>query len=511
MSNAIVGSPAQQWRQLVHAAVLGGDRSAQPVSGVERIDAMVQHAAPTETWLRAAAAMSLYLRAGWKPVAVEAATEPPGETHDVACSQAAALALESILHGEFGVLLETWCRAAARASRTAPAEHLPALLDAMECRETKSFADALRAVVGERGRWLSQQRPQWQTQSLDVTPDESLWETGSIEQRLACLRYVRSGDAVRGRELLAATWSSESHEDRATLLGALSIGLSLDDEPFLEAALDDSRKPVRQEAASLLTRLPHSALSRRLAERAKRMVVFSSGLLRRKLTVTPPETLDAQLKRDGVESRKRGNLGERAVMLSEIVAVAPLATWAGVEPAQWIDAASKTDWAEALLRGWCAATGRQQQSAWARALAERHLATLPLDQHPPWQQEMQHVLPHVEREMLVKLVTAQVRKHGLAAARPWLDAIDAWPSELSRMVLTEAQRVFAKPNSNYDWTLRDWLKEQAGLRMDAVLADAVTQGWPRDAEHWNDKLAEMVARIEQALRLRQTIQREFIA
>ena len=42
----------------------------------------------------------------------------------------------------------------------------------------------------------------------------------------------------------------------------------MDDEPFLESALDDRSREVRQQAADLLTRLPDSRLALRMAERA---------------------------------------------------------------------------------------------------------------------------------------------------------------------------------------------------------------------------------------------------
>ena len=50
---------------------------------------------------------------------------------------------------------------------------------------------------------------------------------------------------------------------RASLLAVLAPGLSLDDEEFLETALDDRAGEVREVARQLLSRLPGSAFRRR--------------------------------------------------------------------------------------------------------------------------------------------------------------------------------------------------------------------------------------------------------
>ena len=47
------------------------------------------------------------------------------------------------------------------------------------------------------------------------------------------------------------------------------------------------------------------------------------------------------------------------------------------------------------------------------------------------------------------------------------------------------------------------------MRLSILLASEAGKGWPTDADHWNNKLAEMAERIEQGLRLRQIIDKEF--
>ena len=61
-------------------------------------------------------------------------------------------------------------------------------------------------------------------------------------------------------------------------LSVLADGLSLADEPLLEAALDDRAAEVRSWAAYLLARLPGSALGQRMAERALGCLRLDRGI-----------------------------------------------------------------------------------------------------------------------------------------------------------------------------------------------------------------------------------------
>jgi hypothetical protein len=135
--------------------------------------------------------------------------------------------------------------------------------------------------LGKRGRWLARQNPDWAYAVAGEVPDEpgaidEAWTTGTPEARVALLRQLRQADPARGRELLASTWKTDGPEDRAAFLKAFEIGLGPDDEPFLEAALDDRRKEVRAAAIELLTRLPGSRLVRRMIERVAPLLSLPS-------------------------------------------------------------------------------------------------------------------------------------------------------------------------------------------------------------------------------------------
>jgi hypothetical protein len=83
----------------------------------------------------------------------------------------------------------------------------------------------------------------------------------------------------------------------------------MDDEPFLEACLDDNRKVVRESAQVLLWRLPESRLVQRMIERATPLLKLTNAGLRRKaaIEVNFPTELTAEMQRDGVIPWKKSD------------------------------------------------------------------------------------------------------------------------------------------------------------------------------------------------------------
>ncbi|MGW4637567.1 DUF5691 domain-containing protein [Sphaerisporangium sp. NPDC004334] len=197
-------------------------------------------------------------------------------------------------------------------------------------------------------------------------PTHPLWEFGTRGDRLSYLRSLRTADPVGARALLLRSWDEESPEDRAAFVHALAEGLSMADEPFLEAALDDRRREVRGQAADLLTRLPDSRLGRRMAERAARCLRLAGD----RLVAEPPASCDAAMERDGVRARAPGGTGPRSWWLQQIVAHTPLGFWTGHfgRTAKQIVALNNGDWSREVRLGWERAAVLQNDATWARAL-----------------------------------------------------------------------------------------------------------------------------------------------
>ena len=99
-------------------------------------------------------------------------------------------------------------------------------------------------------------------------------------------------------------------------------GLSMDDEPFLESALDDKHAEVRRAAAELLSRLAESRLCQRMIARVGPLVQFSEHKGKLQIDMTLPDQYTKDMARDGVEKKVQG-MGERNGWLYQMIADRP--------------------------------------------------------------------------------------------------------------------------------------------------------------------------------------------
>ena len=344
------------WRELVSTALLGTERR-EPAAAAPL--AIVRDT-PDEQLLARAAATVVYRRAGARPRRGLSPLQPAGAETLPRCSEAAALRLAAILGGEFIGVLDEWLELAAARGVRAPEELLPPLLAAGRGR-----SDAVLAVAGERGRWLGELDEAW-----DLGVGDDVWRTGTLEARRSWLRRERALDPERARLALAETWGEDDPRARAALLGEVATGLSLGDESFLEAGLDDRRQEVRALAAELLARLPESQLALRMTERAKALLRLGRGI-RGRLEAELPEQLDDAARRDIVLLKPPRGTGERAWWLQQLLAATPLPLWErelGRRPAELVALPVANKLATAVHAGRSHAAARQGAEAWAEAL-----------------------------------------------------------------------------------------------------------------------------------------------
>ncbi|MEO3885871.1 DUF5691 domain-containing protein [Nonomuraea sp. B5E05] len=412
------------WEELTSTALVGTDR--RPYAGD----------------LLASAAVEVARRRAGRPLEEVVEQERAPAEERPAVGRCAAERLMRILGGERERLLAEWLAAAAATGRRVPPYALPELLE--RGRRDRSIRVHLGVLAGQRGRWLAGLNPAWAY--LLEEPTGETWELGSAADRRAHLRRVRSADPARGRRLLESTWESETPDDRAEFAEVLADGLSMDDEPFLEQALDDRRREVRQAAANLLTRLPGSRLAQRMAERARACVTIAGDVI----TVEAPGSCDKAMERDGVRAKPPRGIGERAWWLQQIIARAPLATW-GHPPARLLQM-TIPDWDAEVKTAWVRAAVLQKEPEWARAMFGWDPIADLLECLPPNEQQ--------------ELAADFVKKHDLDSQLIMvLGGVSShWRDELATAVL----RKIVKVATTQPWNLGELVK-LAGEHIDPAL------------------------------------------
>ncbi|MEC3952241.1 SWIM zinc finger family protein [Nocardia sp. CDC153] len=271
--------------------------------------------------------------------------------------------------------LDEWFALVAPRDFRAPDSLVSTLLD--RAKALAPHREPLLRLAGARGRWLAAQHPGWRSLVRAAADDESVWSHGRAAERRSWLAQLRHRDPAAARAALAGSWAKESGPGKAELLAVLADGLTLEDEPLLEAALDDRRAEVRRLAADLLGQLPDSAFAQRMAERAATWLSFETGLVRAQLITTGPGVLDDAARRDGVGDsfgytayRADGAPDLSTEWLHRVVAGTPLRYWERLlGSAQQAVRVSMTEGVRGpMLAGWTDAALAQRDSAWAAAL-----------------------------------------------------------------------------------------------------------------------------------------------
>ncbi len=357
--------------ELVKTALIGTARGpVPPVAGpvAEALSSLPTTDAESKL-LDAVAVLSRYESCGRTPVAAEPL--PAAAVADVrpACSRRAADLLSGILAmtdtPAKRQLLDEWLTLANGAAQRVPHGLIPALLDCAV--RHVAIRDPVAAAVDHRGAWLMSLNPRWRVGVGEKEDAETIWSTGTKDQRVSALRRLRATEPAGAVALVQSTWREDGADERTAFVEAMSVGLGDADEPFLESALDDRSKQVRTAVVSLLSRLPRSGFVQRMTARADAAVAFAAG----KIVVTLPAAFDKSWERDDVTEKPAVRSGDRQWWVRQFVAAVPPTHWSTaweIDARACVAAAGASEFGGLMIDAWADATARHPDPAWAAAI-----------------------------------------------------------------------------------------------------------------------------------------------
>ncbi|MDP2095672.1 MAG: DUF5691 domain-containing protein [Hydrogenophaga sp.] len=444
-------------------------------------------------------------------------------------------------------------------------EALPALLQLG--RQSVALREFIQPVLGERGRWLASFNNDWAWgRGVQEQADaDTQWEHGSIEQRRAVLLAERQTAPDAARERLHSVWGQLPARDRHSLITTLAEGLNPGDEAFLTQQLQKDRaQDVRRTAADLLAALPDSAYSQRMVERLRPLVVVEAvaaatglkSLLKKTaaalgagpaLPVTlhidaPPEPpappdeaaasgtaaaaqgstptpADDPFKTDWPDGERprHESLGQRAWLLFQMVRRSPLGWWTqhtGLTPAELLAATHKSDWTEALVRGWAHAALTQHAPDWHLALlAHPRIArwgdATALQARLSTEQREQHLLNQwdasvgtgTDSRTTFTALAELLRTSGLAAHATWGDAV---ASRMASVLHRHCANGHLVKDMQQDYGLRQHITDLACALPPGALDALATL--PR-VDDTSPSLSERLHTLHAIVAVRQTLHR----
>ncbi len=504
----------------LHKAVLAGT-SRVPFEPATGVSPALQAVAGQGLW-QALAAQDLWQRAGFLPAAGVDVPEPSA-ADGADCPRAAEDVLLLLMRGVHAELLPAWLTLAHEKGASVPHACLVPLLE--QGMGKPALREKLLPVLGERGRWLLAQNPEWRARyaggAVDAAAVDLAWNTGVPAQRAAALRAMRAADPAAALASLQSGWAQEAPDLRAALLPCLEVRLSLADEAFLEAALDDKRKEVRGIARELLAILPGSQLSARCAARMEALFTLQpkgDGQLP-VLEVALPEACDKAMKRDGVGAENPYRMGEKQCWLFNMMQVVPPAHWAErwrVTPAGVLQVMQASEFGRVLQEGLVhaiglsARAGAGQAAGWFAAI---HASKVPNARVLSARSaDMAMALPPEGREHVLhawlEFGTGSGVPDALMLARQMAGEGGMQVSRtVSRLLLRRLQQMMREKDAP-SHAMKLEFDTMAAL-LDVGEMDYLEQGWPLpDWPHWGN-WRQLVDELKEALRFKNTLHRSF--
>ncbi len=479
------------WNDLSKIALLGTDRTVIPAPLKQKLEALgIDPEMDTaELILKGVAILQARKRAGmilekWEE-AIPAMDSNIQENH---CSPATTRDLEFILGGAHAAAFNEFIDQMNAYQKTLSPVFIPTILErAVGDMDLRKW---VLPLIGERGRWLIEQNPEWAILFSKLSVDQ--WLEGSTEVRLNIFEKTRTDQPQAALKLLEASWPEIDAKVKLAFLQKMQAELNPSDEPFLEDCLYETRKEIRQLASNLLSQLPKSALVERMWERVQLYINFKKD--KQKLSVTLPDNIDETMLRDGIDPRHQWKSGGlKASRLGQMMAIIPPTHWEKAtqeSPESVIKIFSKSDWAVLFLQAFSHASILHKNEAWKEAILASWIKNF---ESKKWQD-----LP--TNKLLASLSAGSFDKLCLLALKanpdfsnehaPLLILIRSskhlWSATLSKTLIRSFQKWMAQQSNSHwgAWHFRAVLK-MASYRC-AISTDAeLRKKWPTDAAVWS--------------------------
>ena len=483
------------WEDLIKTALIGTDRTKLSENTLQELATLGidLKAHPAKVVLEALSFHAnmqklVQATAQWKtgfPAACELETNaicPPLSIQHL------SMILNSNYHGE---ILNEFLRHLHTHQMILPAEQLPELLN--RCKNDPSLWPLLQHVVGNRGYWLIQQNIDWQY--LNVVMEEEIWETGTTAQRISFLKAYRFQYPKRAVELLKTSWEQDDFRTKLACLKCLAIKLSAADEIFLETCLQDRKKEIRQEAASLLVRIEDARLTQKIFSKIKSIVnIKKDSLKKEKLDIILPEFDDVFFKENGIalgSSKYSG--GRKSDLVGQLIALVPPSTWEkflGQNPKEILEIFARSEWNTLLIEAIIHATVLHQNEAWMTSLL---LYALQEKNKASWQDiSFDQILKVLPDNIFNKIATQAFKQQTLLPDESDIltkllqNKVRPWEDNLSLLFIQSLKGWISRSDNAWGgWHYKQVLAV-AQYSINPGLFKSLTKDWPEQARNWHN-------------------------
>ncbi len=476
------------WKELAKIALLGTENSSFSSGTLQKLQEQgfdVKKEAPL--LLAEASAMFAQMRKAGFPLKdfegkLPEAAEFVEETN---CSYKSTRHLKLILDGKYALVFPEFLYHLLENGKRLPTELMPALMQRPDIDE---WWELIEMAISQGGRWLIGQHPDWKMRLNE--PENRNWETESKIHRIAFLKFLRKNNPAQAIELLRSTWDTENYRNKTIFLQELKVGLSAEDEGFLENALHDRRKEVRQVAAELLSQLPLSEYAERMFQRALDCLFYEKG----KWHITIPDEPDKVASTDGILIIHPEWKGEKAGYLGQIFSGIPPSRWElhfELEPEPLLKLFAKNEWSNTLHKAIAIAAVFHHDEKW---IGQMFTYWFENENSPLWNDPVGiQVLELAPPEIVNQLSIAYLKERkGLPEEDDpvfqVLQQNDApWQNELTLLIINRLQEWLTKYKGQpWLFTYYKKLLQMTGCRCDPSLSATLQKGWDISAPIWYD-------------------------